>query len=284
MKEQLKNIDNEEFWKGKQLFDLDEENELDYSTEEDEEDVVDSDFDDKESDESESEVKVEKEKASKRGVYVDPTKRPGKKRAALGGPTTSSASTAAAPRATRATRATPQIPLERRKSSRSSTVESAEALKRKEEASSKTTRKRQKRVPHRVLTQEEQYEEAKETEEINRESLKRLLEEEEKAKKLERVEKVAYTGPKIIFHSKKGQADTVTYTHGDFVEYKTPVPKRAEGGLRCCVTGLVAKYKDPLTKLAYANLKAFKDLRAMYERNPKALASQAEKYGQSLFG
>eukprot|EP00954_Amorphochlora_amoebiformis_P011563 905026-Amorphochlora_amoeboformis.AAC.1 len=62
MIEQLKNIDNEDYWKDKQLFDLDEENEIDYSTESDEEDVVDSDFDESEADDSDGEVKVVKEK------------------------------------------------------------------------------------------------------------------------------------------------------------------------------------------------------------------------------
>mmetsp|Transcript_2710 Transcript_2710/g.5001 ORF Transcript_2710/g.5001 Transcript_2710/m.5001 type:complete len:153 (+) Transcript_2710:522-980(+) len=150
-------------------------------------------------------------------------------------------------------------------------------LKREEEAS-KVIKKTSKRKQHKVLTQEEQYEEAKHTEEVNRESLKRLLAEEENLKKLERVKKPKYSGPRIIFHSKKGAQDTVTYSHGEFTVYKQPVVKRnVEQSAKCPVTGMSARYMDPLTKLPYANLAAFRQLRAMYAKDPKGL----EKLGRA---
>jgi vacuolar protein sorting-associated protein 72 len=37
---------------------------------------------------------------------------------------------------------------------------------------------------------------------------------------------------------------------------------------KCAVTGLPAKYFDPLTKLPYANLQAFKTLRDLHNKSP----------------
>ncbi|GAB5370887.1 hypothetical protein AAMO2058_001531900 [Amorphochlora amoebiformis] len=307
MIEQLKNIDNEDYWKDKQLFDLDEENEIDYSTESDEEDVVDSDFDESEADDSDGEVKVVKEKKKKRNVYVDPSKRPGKKRAPLGAPTSdvktepsSGSGGAIAADASEARPApkssaslAPSAPLERRKSTRTSTIENSEDLRKREVEQSKQVKRKSTRKKHRVLTQDEQFEEAKQTEELNRESLKRLLAEEEQAKKIDRAKKPKYTGPRIIFHSRavNGNEKTrtekvnISYTHGDFTVYKKPTLKRnSEKPPVCLVTGLAARYSDPLTKLPYANITAFKQLRDMYAKDPKGLARRAEKLGLRLFG
>mmetsp|Transcript_19761 Transcript_19761/g.27437 ORF Transcript_19761/g.27437 Transcript_19761/m.27437 type:complete len:323 (-) Transcript_19761:53-1021(-) len=279
MSEQLKNIDNEEFWRGKELFDLDEENEMDYSTESDEEDVVDSDFDDSESEESESEVKVAKEKRVVRTGYVDPAKRPGKRREPLGKNLTAGT----APTSLKRKQPTPSIPLERRKSSRASTIESTMEANKRQEEDSKKIRKKGSRKVHKILTQEEQMEEAKKTEQANAHSLKSLLEYEEQMKKIERQQKPKYTGPRVITRSKKGQPDTITFTNGDFTVYQKCTPKRIPGKiLKCVVTGLEARYRDPITKMPYANIAAFKQLREIHTKNPKQLVAMAQKHGIKL--
>ena len=293
MLEQLKNIDNEAFWKGKNLFELDEANEVDYSTESESDDYVDSDFDDSETEESEGEVKVDKERTRKRNVYQDPIKRAAKRRAvapasAAAQASSSSGSSAkpvAVPASTTAKAAStrrPVIPLERRQSSRQSTIAKSSDLKLLEAAEAGRVKKRVSRKGYKVLTQEQQLEQAKQTEVLNRESLQRLLAEEEQAKQSKKQKRVRYQGPRVIFHSKKGQPDTITYTHGDFTTYVKPVPK-AQPGLKCCISGLAARYKDPLTKLAYANISAFKRLRKLYQTDRKALATRAKKVGQRLF-
>ena len=164
-------------------------------------------------------------------------------------------------------------PAERSKSSfRSSTQQStaaAEEHRRRLEAAAKARAERAqaegaKRGVELVrLTQEEILAEAMQTEIINKASLERMLRIEEE-KRREVVRERTSDGPRVKFASKRN-GDAVINTVS-FVD--TPVPSCIDGiapppppPQRCAVTGLPAKYRDPQTGCAYANLDAFKQLR-----------------------
>lgn len=55
------------------------------------------------------------------------------------------------------------------------------------------------------------------------------------------------------------------------------------GGKICVITGLPAKYKDPLTGLPYANLEAYKELRKRHPDPNKPAAAEKKAGGEPEF-
>ena len=100
----------------------------------------------------------------------------------------------------------------------------------------------------------------------NRASLERMLRiEEEKRRDGPRVRNT--DGPRVVYRSKR--SDVVKDALVNTISFvKTPVPSAIDGiappypgPVRCVVTGLPAKYRDPLTGSPYATIEAFRTLR-----------------------
>lgn len=151
-----------------------------------------------------------------------------------------------------------------RKSTRTAVVirqAEREALRAAMEATTIKPVKR-KREGERRITQEDMLLEAAQTEILNRQHLERMLAREEEVKQKAIVHKTVYSGPQIRFYSRDGK-NLVEFI-GDVAEsqelfgQQKPSYKRS---LVCAVTGLPAKYIDPLTGLPYATKEAFKMIR-----------------------
>lgn len=141
----------------------------------------------------------------------------------------------------------------------------------------------------RRLTQSELLAEARITEEQNLASLAQLMQFQED-KKNAKVMKVKYQGPIIRFQSVRmplfGTDGSETgYCSRSFLEFtdtksfpqeyfpsKVKYPKKDV----CVVTGLPAKYKDPLTGLPYATIEAFKYIRQHRKRLKEQLMAKHE--------
>ena len=113
------------------------------------------------------------------------------------------------------------------------------------------------------LTQHEILAEAAQTEIINRASLERMLRIAEEQRRVT-VRERKTDGPRVKLISRR-EGNSVISTVS-FVDH--PVPSAIDGiappyptPLRCAVTGLPAKYRDPQTGKPYANLEAFRTLR-----------------------
>ncbi len=193
------------------------------------------------------------------------------------------------------------------KSLRDSTARKREELlKRQKERDEKRQKLKQKSLQTieeqtaelRRLTQEELLAEAKITEKINQASLLAYQKLEiEKKKKV--VTKSVYKGPIIRYHSlsmpvvhqsdnendqvqilDEKQARTfITFTDEQTLREIFPNnnfrPKPVNPKLKvCAITGLPAKYFDPLTQTPYANLYAFKALREMYKKQQQLIKSK----------
>ena len=142
---------------------------------------------------------------------------------------------------------------------------------------------------YRRLTQEELLAEAKITEKINLASLDayQKLELEKKKKTLT---KISIKGPIIRYHSVtmplvksdtddnvspeeslslKQSRNFITFTDENTLHQIFPneKPKSVHVPRKCVITGLSARYFDPITKLPYHNLIAFKALREMKTAN-----------------
>ncbi|XP_065838988.1 vacuolar protein sorting-associated protein 72 homolog [Oscarella lobularis] len=170
----------------------------------------------------------------------------------------------------------------RRKSARTSVKENSEALKVRLEIDEV---KRQSRTPKRrivavKMSQEELLEQAKVTEEENLASLNvyiQLEEERKRAKSI--VKKHCIEGPYIRSQSVSMGDDVegeeslpphsrnfVTFCDVDTFDY-FPRDKPVEVSRdHCVVTGLPARYKDPLTGMPYANVQAFRIIRQYHSR------------------
>ena len=170
----------------------------------------------------------------------------------------------------------------RRKSARTSVKENSEALKVRLEIDEV---KRQSRTPKRrivavKMSQEELLEQAKVTEEENLASLNvyiQLEEERRRAKSI--VKKHCIEGPYIRSQSVSMGDDVegeeslpphsrnfVTFCDVDAFDY-FPRDKPVEVSRdHCVVTGLPARYKDPLTGMPYANVQAFRIIRQYHSR------------------
>jgi len=145
----------------------------------------------------------------------------------------------------------------------------------------------------RRLTQQELLAEARITEEKNLASLAQILQCEED-KKNAKITKVRYQGPIIRFQSVRmpliGEdgkvdlnggycsrsflefTDTKSFPREYFPTSKVRYPKKPV----CAVTGLPAKYKDPLTGLPYATIEAFKYIRQHRKRLKEQLMARNE--------
>eukprot|EP00803_Ostreobium_quekettii_P007010 evm.model.scf_65.17 EVM.evm.TU.scf_65.17 scf_65:124137-128253(-) len=119
---------------------------------------------------------------------------------------------------------------------------------------------------YRPLTQAELLKEAAQTELKNLADLKELVAREEETKKRAMVTKTRYTGPLVRVKSAKVgglEKTTVELCNMQHVpSWLEPqvAPKPAKRSV-CAVTGLPAKYRDPLTGIPYATPAAFKILR-----------------------
>ncbi|KAL9242232.1 hypothetical protein vseg_016252 [Gypsophila vaccaria] len=153
-----------------------------------------------------------------------------------------------------------------------------EAIRAALQATSKPI-KRKKEGEEKRMSQEEMLLEAAQTEIMNLRNLERVLAREEEVKKRAIVHKPVYTGPLIRYISKNGQS-FIEFDNGMSFEseLKTKVasyPRRA----LCAVTGLTARYRDPLTGLPYATKEAFQILRerhAAENSNSKANTASGE--------
>jgi len=267
---------DEEFW-NQDAF-AEESGDEEYESEVEEEDVVDDDFHDSESEESEGEVYVAKErtkrtlKAPGRAKPKTPAAAPA--RAATGDVDAEAGPSTAAPSAPRAV--APTITpgdYEPRKSKRSTAqaiLERSEKMRKERDAKPAPERAR---VEYKELTQEELLEEAKITEYWNLLDLERLLTLEAEMKKKAPTGKKKYDGPSLVYRSSAKEdagAPVVALARGAEVPelLRQPKPTPAKPNV-CVITGLPAKYKDPLTGMPYATIEAFKEVRARYPPLPK---------------
>ena len=139
------------------------------------------------------------------------------------------------------------------------------------ERASKPAQERQK-VEHRTWTQEELLEEAKETEYWNLIDLERLLTLEAEMKKKAPTVSNAYEGPSLVYRSSAKVDEGATMIElargaetPEPLRQNKPTPAHKD---KCVITGLPAKYKDPVTGMPYATIEAFKKVRARYPPLP----------------
>lgn len=124
--------------------------------------------------------------------------------------------------------------------------------------------KRRKEGEEKKMTQEEMLLEAAQTEIINLRNLERVLAREEEVKKRAVVHKTVYNGPQMQYISKNG-CSYLEFSKGlsfqsEISTTSVPYPEKT----LCAVTGLPAKYRDPITGIPYATKEAFKILRERY--------------------
>lgn len=172
-----------------------------------------------------------------------------------------------------------------RKSIRHSTaLKSAETLKRMKERSAMKRRLRRDRDKNRNMTQEQRLEEAKITEIENLKSLEQFQRLELEKKLLHNVKKT-YKGSTTKFVSTTIHMDSKIYQDLDIPEinrkgainylefsdnsaYRKEFPNRVKRTPRpqkiCALTGLPARYVDPVTEVPYYNLNVFKTIREAY--------------------
>ena len=114
------------------------------------------------------------------------------------------------------------------------------------------------------LTQEELLRQAAHTEIVNRRSLELMLRMEDDKKTLTGP-KAPYVGPLIRFRSRIGEPNVLTFEQ--FEEFPAVINSVAPPPPKpkiCVITGMKANYRDPKTGKPYANLAAFKQLRAQF--------------------
>ena len=159
-----------------------------------------------------------------------------------------------------------------RKSKRSTAQAILERSERmRAERASKPAQERQK-VEHRTWTQEELLEEAKETEYWNLIDLERLLTLEAEMKKKAPTVSNAYEGPSLVYRSSAKVDEGATMIElargaetPEPLRQSKPTPAHKD---KCVITGLPAKYKDPVTGMPYATIEAFKKVRERYPPLP----------------
>eukprot|EP00112_Aurelia_sp_Birch-Aquarium-sp1_P007553 Seg1823.7 transcript_id=Seg1823.7/GoldUCD/mRNA.D3Y31 product="Vacuolar protein sorting-associated protein 72" protein_id=Seg1823.7/GoldUCD/D3Y31 len=267
-----------------------EENDNEYETEDDDDDVIDSDFSIDENDNQKSEDEEERPKKRKKTVVKT-----------FKGLKTKSEDAKPKSEATKKVRIakpkpeiTPVIQEARRKTFRSSTIQKGADSSNKVPSPAK---RHPKQPELRRLTQEELLAEAKITAEKNLASLAAFLKLEAEKKKT-KLHKKKHNGPVIRFHSvtmpvidedqeenvsqgtvsnetknasemKKCSRNFLVFTdvksfpNAYFPASKTVHPEKPI----CAMTGLPAKYRDPLTGLPYATVAAFKLIRAQYKNS-----------------
>jgi len=285
----------------------------DYHSENSESDFVDSDFDIDEQDEVKSDMEDEGEgKRKRKGIdtkaYKEPAVKKSKKDAAKPKPKPSKPRPKPDRSAVQIYHAEPQ-----RKTLRQSTKSKSQATEDREkervvrEKNMKEVAARKNVSEVRRLTQKELLEEAKMTERINLKSLENYQRLELERKK-NRVQKSAYRGPIIRYHSvtmpliqelpgdeihvdsdsdvetqKPQSKEKCSRTFITFTEDKTfkdyfPCKKsRPPSKLTCAVTGHPARYMDPITDLPFANAHAFKVIREAYQQQVVEVSGERTK-------
>jgi vacuolar protein sorting-associated protein 72 len=177
------------------------------------------------------------------------------------------------------------VPAERTVGVRESTrqkVQEAEDERKAVEASK--PRRTSRPVVHRQLTQAELLAEAARTAIENTRSLQYLVMIEEETKKKANIKKGKYVGPMVRLHSaavvgedgeEKEEKTTIEVRNMQAPQYlqaqtaPAPPPRAA-----CVISGQPARYRDPSTGLAYADLAAYKELQA---RKQQQVAAQAQR-------
>lgn len=134
--------------------------------------------------------------------------------------------------------------------------------------------KRKKEGEEKRMTQEEMLLEAAQTEIMNLRNLERMLAREEEVKKRAIVHKAVYNGPQIHFSSRNG-IQSLEFSKGASFqsEIRTtsiPYPQKSV----CVVTGMPAKYRDPLTGSPYATKEAFNIIRERFLKAESAKKRQ----------
>lgn len=132
-------------------------------------------------------------------------------------------------------------------------------------------RSRQHQKPGKRFTQEEFLREAVRTENENKRQLVALLmmqAEEKGALKRKEKRRFSELHPRRMKQKSNKLGTTMSFTHENMIEYVKTGSRISNRGLAqlkkdgiCVITGLKAKYKDPLTKLPYATLEAFRKIR-----------------------
>jgi len=288
---------DEEFWKLDLFKEV--ENDDEYKSEEEEEDVVDADFDapeipDEIDPNADGGMQLEDEKKKKKG-YVDPAVKRKKlernaKKKKINYTTDPLLETVSQPTRTKTTtnnnnnnnnETNANTPTTIRKSQRTSMIERATKRQQQEEILQRQrllrANKQRKPVEFKQLTQDELLDEAKETEEYNKASLADLQRLEEEKKKQPVVEKAIVVGPAIIFHSKCG-VNLITFTEVDTIpsfinQPQVPYPIKAI----CPITSQPAKYRDPKTGISYATVEAFKKYKGTSTRRKSAREGKGER-------
>jgi vacuolar protein sorting-associated protein 72 len=240
----------------------------DYGGASQDEDSVDSDFDIPEEPELETEVLGEEkeEKKRKTNVYSDPKKR--KRKVQQKGSTSSDEQR----------KKLKVTPVSDRKLRRS-TLESSKEIAMLREIAANSHKKRTKKIQKR-FSQEFLLQEAKTTEEQNLASYAKMKQIEDDKKKVT-WKKVVIKNPKIIETS---NTDGCFFT---FVGTKLPyelsstAPESIPKSI-CPISGLPAKYYDPLSKTPYATIDAFKQIREKYiAENPPTNSDTEEQSDNS---
>ena len=145
----------------------------------------------------------------------------------------------------------------------------------------KKPRRASRPTVHRQLTQAELLAEAARTEIENTRSLQYLVAIEEETKKKANIKKGHYVGPMVRFHSARVEDEEKTTLEvrnmqpPAYLQPQTAPPPRPRA--TCVITGQPAKYRDPTTGLAYADVAAFKELKARREQQLAAAQVQRQQ-------
>ena len=119
--------------------------------------------------------------------------------------------------------------------------------------------------------------ESKITAKINTKSLENLIQIEEEKKKVVTKTKPQIEGPMIRYLSRNGKETIIFTNHLDFpscINVKEDEENMKSRGL-CVVSGMEAKYVDPLTGVSYATVNAFKKIRESFEQFKTAFGDHA---------
>ena len=168
-----------------------------------------------------------------------------------------------------------------RKSSRASMVDAAARLKATMAVQEQERQARERKAAARAakagarprLTQYDLLAEAARTELDNALSLQRLLAREEESKRRAARGCGGPPGPIVRHRSRRDERGeertSLAFLQGAFIPRSMRERPAAPAKPVCAVTGLPAKYRDPLTGKPYATKEAFRALRAQHARGPR---------------
>lgn len=178
------------------------------------------------------------------------------------------------------------IPAERTVGVRESTrqkVQEGEDERKAVEASK--PRRPSRPVVHRQLTQAELLAEAARTAIENTRSLQYLVAIEEETKRKANIKKGKYVGPMVRLHSAAG-VDGEEKTTIEVRNMQAPAYLQAQTAPApparptCVISGKPARYRDPVTGLAYADLAAYKELQARKQQQAAAQVQRQQAQNQ----